>query len=54
MSYLNIEQTTSSVEIMKAVYKDDEDMIKLLDQIGEVMVDYPKLFKKIWESTHTV
>jgi|LakMenEpi03Aug12_release.lakeMendotaPanAssembly.Ray.scaffolds.fasta_scaffold3166847_1 hypothetical protein len=39
---------------MKELYKDDNEMIKLLNQIGEVVVDYPKLFKKIWDNTHTL
>lgn len=29
-------------------------MIKLLNQIGEVSVEYPKLFKKIWDNTVTL
>lgn len=39
---------------MKEVYKNDEEMTKLLNQIGEVHVDYPKLFKSIWDSVYTV
>jgi len=39
---------------MKELYKDDQDMQNLLNQIGEVVVDYPKLFKKIWDNTHTM
>jgi hypothetical protein len=39
---------------MKELYKDDADMMSLLNKIGEVGVEYPKLFKQIWESTYTV
>ena len=48
VSFLNVNETTSSVEIMKELYKDDKDMMQLLNQIGEVSLDYPKLFKQIW------
>jgi len=47
-------ETTSTVEIMKEMYKGDEDMGKLLNQIGEINVEYPKLFNSIWQSTYTV
>ena len=39
---------------MKELYKEDADMLDLLNKIGEVGVEYPKLFKQIWESTYTV
>lgn len=54
LSFLNMNETTSTVEIMKDMYKGDEEMGKLLNQIGEIDVEYPKLFNSIWESTHTV
>lgn len=54
MSFLNVNETTSSVEIMKELYQGDEEMVRLLNQIGEVTVEYPKLLKSIWESTYTV
>lgn len=34
VSFLNLNETTASVEIMKEIYQNDEDMIKLLNQIG--------------------
>ena len=39
---------------MKDMYKGDEDMGKLLNQIGEIDVEYPKLFNSKRESIHTV
>jgi hypothetical protein len=29
-------------------------MSRLLNQIGEVSVEYPKLFNQIWQNTYTV
>lgn len=38
LSFLNMSETTSTVEIMKELYKSDEDMARLLNQIGEISV----------------
>lgn len=43
-------ETTTSIEAMKEVYRDDREMLELLNLAGELTIDYPKLFRKIWDS----
>ena len=43
--YLNPRETTASVEILKEALKGDPEAQKLLDQLGEIDVRYPKLLK---------
>lgn len=48
--FLNVKETTSSVEALKEHFRNDAEFVTILNQLGEIDVRYPRLFETIWSS----
>ena len=45
----NDEETTSTVQSLKEDFQEREEVVELLNKLGEMIIEYPRLFKKVWD-----